>query len=298
MTESTAAVRTLLTRIVRGPSPFYQSRLRDVGIDDVSTADAQILARLPPTTRAALISDQLAHLPHGSRRFADAGHAVRAGVTASGDELLVLTWSADDLARERAAGARVLGRLGIMAGMRVANTLPGALVTPGSLLLGDVIEEIGGLDVPLGAIESDAAAKQAWELIDRVQPEVLVLEQSTAARFIAAAPVAARAWWRGVIWLNRGESVAARTPFPSAVGFDGWQRNWLALAEVTSFVGSSCSAERFHTDDGVIVEAVNDELCVTLLSGDTPIIRYASGWRGSVSGSCACGAAGPTVELA
>src|SRR5690242_15431786 len=87
-----------------------------------------------------LVRDQLAHPPLGSRRPAGAPPVVRAGIAASGERLLVLAWSAAELARERAAGVRLFRRLGVEAGMRVANTLPGALATPGSLLLGDVVE--------------------------------------------------------------------------------------------------------------------------------------------------------------
>ena len=122
---------------------------------------------------------------------------MRAGITGSGPALLLLAWSAADLAREIEAGARVLGRLGIGAGTRVANTLPGALATPGALLLGDVHEALGALDVPLGTVETEAAARAAWELVDRVECEVLVLEPATAAHVVrrrasGASPVAAR----------------------------------------------------------------------------------------------------------
>src|SRR5262249_14384744 len=88
----------------------------------------------------------------------------------------------------------VLGRLGIGPGTRVANTLAGALATPGALLLGDVHEALGALDVPLGTVETDAAARAAWGLIDRGEGEGLVLEPSTAAPFLGAAPAAA--WHR------------------------------------------------------------------------------------------------------
>jgi hypothetical protein len=143
--------------------------------------DAAALARFPLTRRAELVEDQLAHPPLGSRRPPTAPAPVRAGASGTGASLLVLAWSAAELARERRAGTRLLGRLGVRPGMRVANTLPGALVTPGSLLLGDVIEELGALDVPLGAVNSAAAAKQAWELVDRVEPEVIILDPGSSA---------------------------------------------------------------------------------------------------------------------
>ena len=141
-----------------------------------------------PLRRADLLADQAAHPPFGHRRFTADDPPVRVGATGTGADLLLLAWSATDLAAEIAAGTRVLGRLGVRPGMRVANTLPGALVTPGALLLGDVNEAIGALDVPLGTADTDGAAKAAWELVDRVQCEVLVLAAETAATFLAAAP--------------------------------------------------------------------------------------------------------------
>ena len=307
MAAQRAALADLVTRILGAPAAFYVDRLQQAGIHEGRDITRTTLARIPPTGRADLIRDQLDHLPHGTRRCIDAGHPVRAGITGSGDDLLVLTWTAADLARERAAGARLLARLGVGAGMRIANTLPGALVTPGSLLLGDVVEEIGGLDVPLGAIDNDAAAKQAWELVDRVRPEVLVLEPATAARFATAAPAGTREWWRGVIWLRRG--AAAVPPLPSLPEFHGWQRTWLAVAEASSFVAGSCSAGNFHVDESAIAEIVDDsgepmyagqdgELALTTLGLDTPVLRYATGVRCRLPASpCPCGGSGTALEL-
>src|SRR5262245_18164676 len=128
----------------------------------------------PVLRRFDLLADQKAHPPFGHRRFGPADPPVRVGIAGSGADLLLLVWSATDLAREIEAGVRVLGRLGIGPGTRVANTLPGALATPGALLLGDVDEAIGALDVPLARVETEAAARAAWELVDRVQCEILV----------------------------------------------------------------------------------------------------------------------------
>src|SRR5438552_7119364 len=142
----------------------------------------------PLTHRADLVREQLTHPPHGTRRPPGAAPPVRLGVSGSGAELLVLAWSAADLARERAAGIRVLARLGVAPGMRVANTLPGALATPGSLLLGHVVEELAAPDVPLGPVEDAAAARQAWDLVERVTPDAIALYGATTATFLAAAP--------------------------------------------------------------------------------------------------------------
>jgi len=300
----------LLQRVVHAPSAFYRLRLTAAHLAADSAVGPDALCRLPLTRRTELLHDQLEHLPHGTRRFADAAPAVRAGSTGTGADLLVLTWSAADLARERAAGARLLGRLGVHRGMAVANTLRGALVTPGALLIGDVVEEIGALDVPLGAVENDAAARQAWELVDRVRPAVLILDPPSALRLFTAAPRAARPWWQGIVWLRTDEVAAPQPAVADAAGFSGWQRTWLGVPEATSFVTHDCAAGRMHVDDAVIVEVVDDEsgaalalggagtLALTPLGVDTPVLRYATGLRARVeTAPCPCGSLGTCIEL-
>jgi hypothetical protein len=173
--------------------------------------------------------------------------------------------------------------------MRVANTLPGALVTPGSLLLGDVVEELGALDVPLGVVDSEAAARQAWDLVDRVRPDVLVL--ADAAAFFAHAPAASRPWWRGIVWL------CSRSPVPASTGFAGWQRSWLAVPEATSFVAAECGSGRLHVDEAVVAEVVDGALVVTALGFEAPPVRYVTDVRAQLATArCACGVDGPTLS--
>ena len=293
-----------LRRILRAPSPFYRQRLLAAGASEAEPLDAAVLARLPLTRRAELLRDQLDHLPFGTRRFADAQPPVRLGVTGGGDDLLVLAWSGPELARERAAGIRLLGRLGVRAGMRVANALPGALATPGSLLLGDVVEELGSLDVPLGAVEGEAAARQAWELADRVEPEVIVLDEPSGRAFLSSAPARERPWWRGIVWLRCGPP--APPAVPAAAGFSGWRRSWLAVPEATSFVAGTCAASRFHVEEGVLAEVVDEAtgavrhegvLALTPVGGETQLLRYATGLRVRAVERCGCGERGAALEL-
>jgi phenylacetate-coenzyme A ligase PaaK-like adenylate-forming protein len=251
-----------------------------------------------------VVGGELGHLPVGSRRLPDAPRPVRVGISGSGEALLVLAWSARELARERAAGARLLRRVGVAPGMRIANALPGGLATPGALLLGDVVEEIGALDVPLGTIDDERAARQAWELVDRVRPDVLVLPAATA--LLASAPPARRPWWRGILWLGAEPS----TPIAPAAGFEGWQRGWLAVPEATSFVAATCAAARFHVDEEVTAEVLDPATGSTLSPGrdgalvltprgvDAPLVRYATGVTARlVPAPCACGEAGVAIEL-
>jgi len=232
------------------------------------------------TRRPDLVADQLANPPWGSRGFAPDDPPVRVGATGSGADLLLLGWTTDELAAEVRAGAALFGRVGVASGMRVANTLPGALVTPGALLVGDVIEAIGALDVPLGVIESEAAARAAWELFDRIEATVLVTEPGPGATTLfAAAPRLARPWWTGIIWLSRGSAAA---PVPPPPGFSGWQRTWLAVAEASSFVAASCEAGGFHAGEGASTDVVDGELVLGTR-------RHASGLRARALDACPCG---------
>lgn len=245
-----------------------------------------------PLRRADLLAGQAAHPPFGHRRFASEDPPVRVGITGSGADLLLLVWSATDLAAEIAAGTRVLGRLGVRPGMRVANTLPGALATPGALLLGDVNEAIGALDVPLGTADTEAAARAAWELVDRVQCEVLVLAAETAATFLAAAPAAPRPSLQGIIWLSRPGG-AERPVVPAE--FAGWQRTWLAVPEVASFAASSCARGVLHADGGVGAEVAGGELVLAPRGAAAASGRYASGISARTV-TCPCGGEGVAFE--
>src|SRR4029450_5503065 len=187
--------------------------------------------------RTDLLADQRAYPPFGHRAFTADDPPVRVGVTGTGDDLLLFVWSATDPAREGEAGTRGLGGLGGRTGLRVGNTLPGALATPGALLLGDVNEAIGALDVPLGTVETEAAARAAWELVDRGQGQILVLVPAPAAPFFGAPPAVPRPWLDGIVWLR--QPGAGASPLAPA-GFGRWQRTWLAVPEVTSFAGGAC----------------------------------------------------------
>jgi hypothetical protein len=249
---------------------------------------------LAAVTRNQLVDDQLARLPWGSRAFPADAPPVRVGITGSGDRLLLLGWTASDLARERAAGARLLAALGVMPGMRVANTLSGALATPGALLLGDVVEELGALDVPLGVPDGEAAARGGWALVDRVSTDVLILDPSTAPAFLAARPAASRPWWRGVVWL-RTEAAPAPSPLD---GFAGWQRTWLALPEAASFVAGTCAAGRFHPVAGLAVDVEDGRLVVAVPAGSRAALAYRSTLPARRADGCPCGAGGAAFEVA
>jgi hypothetical protein len=204
----------------------------------------------------------------------------------------MLVWSAADLTQEIEAGARVLAELGVRPGLRVGNTLPGALATPGALLLGDVNEAIGALDVPLGTIDSDAGARAAWELVDRVACEVLVLDPRTAPLFFAGAPAAPRPWWQGIVWLDPGNG-DIRPAAPE--GFAGWQRTWLAVPEVACFVGGTCERGLLHVDTGVGADVAAGELILIPRRAVAAPGPYATGIAARMV-NCGCALGGPALE--
>lgn len=245
---------------------------------------------VPPVTREALVAAQRARPPFGGRIFSAEEPPVRVGITGTGEELFLLVWTAADLAREIAAGVRLLGPLGIGPGTRVANTLPGALATPGSLLLGDVNEALGALDVPLGTPDSDAAAKAAWELFDRVRCRVLVVDPETAPRFFGMMPEDERPWLEGIVWLWRA---GRPRPTEAPIEFGGWQRCWFACPEVTSFAGITCTSGGLHPADGLEVSIRGGEL--VLARRDAPGPPFATGLGARAVARCECGL--PAVAL-
>lgn len=295
--RATPSREQVLDRIFATPNSFESERLVAAGIRSAASAIDR-WEQIAPTRRGDLVRDQLAHPPLGRRRLAGASPAVRVGAVGSADDLLVLAWSAGELAQDRVAGARVLSGLGVGTGIRVANTLPGSLASPGALQLGDVIESMGNLDVPLGVIESEAAAKQAWALVDLVEPEVLVLDARSASRLLASAPGAVRPWWRGIVWLQTGGAAVSTASSPA--GFSGWERTWFGVAEVGNFVGGSCARGSLHIDGGVLAEVVDPsgrslrgetegELTLTRLDLESPLLRFATGMRARQVDDCACG---------
>lgn len=245
-------------------------------------------------TRSDVIAAQRARPPFGGRTFGADAPAVRVGITGTGEDLVLLVWSAADLARERAAGARLFGRLGVRAGAPVGNALPGALATPGALLVGDVSEESGALDVPLGVVETEAQARAAWELLDRVEVGIVVLDPARAATLLGHVPSTPRPWWKGIVWLERPGAPPARPAVPAALG--GWERRWLAVPEVASFVAATCERDRFHVDEDVTVGVVDGALVVARREAAEGAL--ATGLRATIESACPCGGPGPVVALA
>lgn len=237
-----------------------------------------------PLTREALVAAQRARPPFGGRIFRAEEPPVRVGITGTGDGLLLLVWTAADLAREIAAGVRLLGRLGVAPGTRVANTLPGALATPGALLLGDANEAIGALDVPLGAPDSDAAARAAWELLDRVRCRILVADPETAPRLFGMMPEDERPWLEGIVWLWRA---GAPRPADVLTGFGGWQRCWFACPEVSSFAGLTCDHGGLHLEEGLEGSLADEGLVLARRDGGAP--PFATGLRARLVARCDCG---------
>ena len=90
----------------------------------------------------------------------------------------------------------------------------------------------------------------------------------------------------------------ARAAAAPAAGSRGWQREWLAVPEATSFVAGTCAAGRFHVDEGVVAEVVDETLVLTPRGFQVPLERYATELPARlIPGPCGCRAGGTTLEM-
>ena len=267
-------------------SARVRRQLAAAGID-AEHFDESALERLPIVYPADLDLDRLED-PVGEARVAGAAPPVRLGVCEREGATIVLTWSAAALADEAERGAHMLAEAGVKPRMRIANTLEGGLVTPGSLLLGDAVERLGGLDVPLGPVRDAKTAGAMRDLLESIAAEVLVIDPASAPAFapvLAASPPAGLA-----LVLFLGVGVAPALPMPV--------RRWLSLPEIASFFALDCSARRWHVATGVRVEASGERLLLSAPERETPLLRYDARLVGRrLDGACACGAAGIALEL-
>jgi hypothetical protein len=90
-----------------------------------------------------------------------------------------------------------------------------------------------------------------------------------------------------------------RTPGGAAPGhvpdaFAGWQRQWLAVPEVSSFVAGTCERDGWHGAESLRLTAPDGELLVAAGEGDA--VPYATGAPARMRETCACGA-GRALEL-
>lgn len=228
-----------------------------------------------PVRREILVASQKTLPPQTWRRVQDP--FVRAGTSGRGATLLVLAWTDRMLAAERAAGVRLLRQAGVEPRQRVANNLAGALVTPGSLLLGDVVGELGALDIPIGETRSEQAAADTWQWLQRLRPEVVVFEAETADVLLRTMPRTVSATPCTVIWLHR----SVPEVLPGLPGAFGTVRalHWIALPEVLSFFSYSCGTAHFHCDPSLEVSVVNPR---TLYPAEKGWLRVA--WQDPDSG--------------
>jgi hypothetical protein len=280
-----ASLEALIERIRRAPSPLLRRALARAKIEPVAFAAAD-LARLPPIEPAEISLDALDD-PVGHLRLADAPPPVRLGTARFGGATVVLSWTARDLARQAEAGARLFRLAGAERGWKIANTLDGGFATPGSLAVGDAVEALGALDVPLGPARDDAAARAAYSLLERVEVDALVFDAASAASLL---PLLDERPPRGLrLGLELG--VARRPPLSVSV------RRWLSAPGASVFAAVECGSARFHVDPDVRADVEGDRILLSALAGDAPILRFDVAIRGRAVETCGCGLPGVALEL-
>jgi len=170
---------------------------------------------------------------------------VRCGIAGSGEDMVVLAWTAAALAVERDAGVAMLRRFGVKPGMRAVHTLPGALFTPGSLLLGDVLEALGVLDVPLGPIRKESDSALLWSTVRSLNADVLVTEAASGLRILREQPPAdVLAKLRHWIWMSEDPTFTIPPLPPLASGTRC--ALWLTAPEAECFFAYRCPESSVH----------------------------------------------------
>ena len=104
---------------------------------------------------------------------------------------------------------------------------------------------------------------------------MIVLNETSATHLFAAVPAGARSWWKGIVWLRTDDVAGVERPVPPPP-FAGWQKTWLSVPDVASFVAHEVAPGRFQLDEGVHGEAVDGRLVLTTLGRDVALVRYPS----------------------
>jgi len=269
---SDAVIERRLAELFARPG-FWQERWRTAGH---ATAPAS-LRDLPIVTAEELARDEREHPPFGSWRAT--GAFVRVGWTLAPRALEALFFSASDLEREAAVGARSLAAAGLEAGWRETNTLPGGLATPGSLLIGDAAESLGSLDMPVGPLDKAPARATALDFWSRVRPDFVVLDAAGAVDL--AALLAGEKKGARDIGLRAAALVSdLRDPELEVPDLGVPLTRIVGLAEAFSLLAARQSDGAFFPPaDEVRCEVLDGQLVLTTLHHGAALVRYAPGVR-------------------
>lgn len=281
-TASDTAIESRLAELFARPG-FWQERWRAAGH---ATAPAS-LRDLPIVTPEELAREEREHPPFGSWRAT--GSFVRVGWTLAPRALEALFFSAGDLEREAAVGARSLAAAGLEPGWRETNTLPGGLATPGSLLIGDAAESLGSLDMPVGPLDKAPARATALDFWSRVRPDFAVLDAAGAADL--AALLAGEKTSARDIGLRAAALVSdLRDPEPEVPELGVPLTRIVGLAEAFSLLAAQSSDGAFFPPaDEVHCEVLDGELVLTTLHHSAALVRYAPGVRARPAGAGTAG---------
>ncbi len=201
---------------------------------------------IPPKTPAS--RDEIAafqrHLPPKRWHGLDPP-LVRCGVIGQGAGLVVAAWTAASLTEEKNAGVQMFRSFGVAATMRVVQTLPGALTTPGSLLVGDVLEELGALDAPFGPVRNEKDLQGFWDAVASLGAEVFVTDENSGRRLLTAAtPAGATGNLKKWIWVS-GSPRFRPPPLPRWASMVECHV-WFTAPEAESFFAFLCPQGRVH----------------------------------------------------
>jgi hypothetical protein len=272
MADRDATIGSRLAKLFARPG-FWQERWRAAGH---AMAPAS-LREVPVVAPDELARDEHEHPPFGSWRSGDA--FVRVGWTLVPRVLEALFFSAGDLAREAAVGARSLAAAGLERGWRETNTLAGGLATPGSLLVGDAVQALGSLDMPVGPLDKPPARATALDFWSRVRPDFAVLD--TAGATDLAALLADEKRSARELGLRAAALITdLRDPAPVVLDLGLPLTRIVGLAEAFSLLAAQTPDGAFFPPaDEVYCEVLDGQLVLTTLHHTAALVRYAPGVR-------------------
>lgn len=291
-------------------TPFYRARLSGLPERVDSVAE---LARYPPTTKADVLADGLAHPPYGSRvragRRAIRHVVTTSGTSGAGQEIYPMDAEDEEVVHRMAA--RGFAWAGVDDDSVVLDTLPltttaaGQWYFHGLRLLGATVLCVGTYATErkleeLARFGADTIVGTPSYLL---RMAVVAVERGTPAAGLGVRRlvVAGESWSEA--WLSRLEALWAAPVFEQ---YGSTQRAMAWSCPRGALPGGTRGALHALSDHGVyevvdpesgapVADGPGELVITPFQSGASPLVRFRTGDRVVVAGPCPCGRPGPRL---